>query len=342
MKKKFLAVLILVLAISQLPQAQTKAADSVVIRVGEGSKVIFAIKDKKDLETLKQYDFQALMNDLINKLENKDTAISRKPSVFYLKDSLKAEKQIASGEPKKKEIEERWSDDNDDDDSNWSAHEHKKSGGRRTYHSFNIDLGTNNYLSNGKFPDHNNELYTVKPWGSWYVGFNSIQRTRLSRKFFIEWGGGVGWYNFKFQNTRTALAKDDTGVIFSEDLRDFNFIKSKLTATYLNASLIPLLDFGGNRRKSTLFDDHGSDSFRIGVGPYVGYRIDSYSKQVYKDGEKRSNRDYDNFYLNNMRYGLRAQIGFNDIDLFINYDMNELFAAGKGPQLNAFSFGVTF
>ncbi len=132
------------------------------------------------------------------------------------------------------------------------------------------------------------------------------------------------------------------GVIFSEDLRDFNFIKSKLTATYLNASLIPLLDFGGNRRKSTLFDDHGSDSFRIGVGPYVGYRIDSYSKQVYKDGEKRSNRDHDNFYLNNMRYGLRAQIGFNDIDLFINYDMNELFAAGKGPQLNAFSFGVTF
>ena len=58
MKKKFLAALILMLVISQLPQAQTKAADSVVIRVGEGSKVIFAIKDKKDLETLKQYDFR--------------------------------------------------------------------------------------------------------------------------------------------------------------------------------------------------------------------------------------------------------------------------------------------
>ena len=186
MKKKFLAALILMLAISQLPQAQTKAADSVVIRVGEGSKVIFAIKDKKDLETLKQYDFQALMNDLINKLENKDTAISRKPSVFYLKDSVKTEKQSASGEPEKKKIEERWSDDNDDnddDDNKWSGHEQKKSWGRRTYHSFNIDLGTNNYLSDGKFPDHNNELYTVKPWGSWYVGFNSIQRTRLSRIF---------------------------------------------------------------------------------------------------------------------------------------------------------------
>ena len=29
-------------------------------------------------------------------------------------------------------------------------------------------------------------------------------------------------------------------------------------------------------------------------------------------------------------------------DLFFNYDLNELFAEGKGPKLNAFSFGVIF
>ena len=88
------------------------------------------------------------------------------------------------------------------------------------------------------------------------------------------------------------MSKDNNGVNFSEDARDFNFIKSKLTATYLNASLIPLIDFSGNRRRSTLFEGHGSDSFRIGAGPYVGYRIDSYTKQVYKDeGDKRRNRE---------------------------------------------------
>ena len=32
--------------------------DSVVIRVGNESKVIFMIKDKRDLETLKHYNFQ--------------------------------------------------------------------------------------------------------------------------------------------------------------------------------------------------------------------------------------------------------------------------------------------
>ncbi|HMR58489.1 MAG TPA: hypothetical protein PKC10_14290, partial [Cyclobacteriaceae bacterium] len=78
-------------------------------------------------------------------------------------------------------------------------------------------------------------------------------------------------------------------------------------------------------------------------GPYVGYRIASYSKQMFEEnGAERKPRNHDNFYLNNLRYGLRAQIGFNDIDFFFNYDMNELFVENKGPQLNAFSFGVTF
>lgn len=339
MKKKFLAIVVCILTFSQLPQAQTKAADSLVIKVGEGSRVIFAIKDKKDLETLKQYDFQALMDDMLTKLENKDTSVIQKPSKEYLKDSSKIETRVVAVEPEKEDEqeEERWSD------NDWNNHDHQKWHGRRTYHSFNIDLGTNNYLSNGKFPDQTNELYTVRPWGSWYVGLNSVQRTRIANKFFIEWAGGISWYNFKFQNDRTMMTKDNTGVIFSEDPRDVDFTKSKLTATYLNASIVPLIDFSGNRRRSTLLEGHGSDSFRFGVGPYVGYRIDSYSKQVYKDeGDKRKNRERDNFYLNNMRYGLRGQIGFNDIDLFVNYDMNDLFTEGKGPQLNAFSFGITF
>ena len=90
------------------------------------------------------------------------------------------------------------------------------------------------------------------------------------------------------------------------------------------------------------FDGDHYESFRIGIGPYVGYRIDSYSKNVIEvDGEKHKDRNHENFYLDNFRYGLRLQIGFRDTDLFFNYDLNELFTAGKGPKLNAFSFGIT-
>ena len=199
------------------------------------------------------------------------------------------------------------------------------------------------FLSDGKFPDGNNDLFTVKPFGSWYVGINSIQRTRLGGKFFLEWGAGISWYNFKFEDERTIITKGPDAVTFSTDMRNLDFRKSKLTATYLNASLIPLIDFGGNRRKPMLFDEYSSDSFRIGAGPYIGYRIDSYTKQVYKEeGDKVRDKDHDNFFIDNIRYGARLQVGFRDLDLFFNYDMNELFSEGRGPSLNAFSFGVTF
>lgn len=347
---KNLMVMIACLSVSWTASAQTKT-DSVIIKVGEASKVIFAIGDRKDLETLKQYDFQAVVNDLITKLEKNDSTPLAKPAETYVQPTTPT---ISSNqESQEEDWDTSWRErDRRDRDSYRDRQEYRDQNvvvrdrryyGRRTYHSFNFDLGTNNYLSNNKFPDQNNDLYTVRPWGSWYVGLNSTQRTRVARKLFLEWGLGVSWYNFKFQDEKILVGKDATGVNFSVDQRDLDFKKSKLTATFLNASIVPMLDFGGNRRKAMFFDGDHSESFRIGAGPYVGYRIDSYAKQVYKEeGDKKDDRNRDNFYLNNIRYGLRVQVGFRDTDLFFNYDMNELFASGKGPELNAFSFGITF
>ena len=311
-----------------------QSTDSVVIRVGNESKVIFMIKDKQDLETLKHYNFQALMDDMLLKLEKRDSTTLTKPSYEYLKDSVNRLTPLNTSE--------NWQTASDRDEEDDNRRERRSHRGRRTHHSFNIDLGTNNYLEDRKFPDANNPLYTVKPWGSWYVGLNSVMRTRVAGKFFLEWGGGVSWYNFKFSNEKTVLTKADNGVLFTEDTRNFDFRKSKLTATYLNAFLIPMIDFGNNSRKSTFFDGSHSNSFRLGVGPYAGYHIDSYTKQMYyENGEKSKSHNHDSFYLNNIRYGLRLQIGFRDTDLFFNYDMNELFIENKGPKLNAFSFGIT-
>ncbi len=328
MKKQY--AIIYILSLFTLMVARAQAADTVVINVGDSSRVIFEIKNQKDLQTLKQYDIQAVVNDLVSKLEQRDTSTLQKPSQAYVKNETSTTESFTAT------TEENW-------DSSWKQRERdRKYRGHRTYHSLNFDLGTNNYLADGKFPDENNDQYAVKPWGSWYVGINSIQRTRVARTFFIEWGGGVSWYNFKFQDKTTLLTKDDVSVNFTQDLRDVDFRKSKLTACYLNLSLVPVLDFGSNRRKAMFFDSHHSESVRIGVGPYVGYRIDSYTKQVYKeDGDKEKDRNHDSFYLNNIRYGLRFQFGFRDVDLFFNYDMNELFVADKGPKLNAFSFGIT-
>jgi hypothetical protein len=335
-------VIVMLMAFPGLSLAQ--AADSVIINVGESSKVIFAIGDKKDLETLKQYDFQAVVNDLASKLESGDSTTHTKPAEEYVKPADE------TSELRKVETD---NDDGEDWDESWerrqnqNRYDYKNNSdkerryyGRRTRHSFNLDLGMNNYIGEDQVPDF--EPYTVKQWGSWYVAFNSTERTRIGRTFFLEWGAGVSWYNFKYENEAIRMSMDSSSVVFTPAVSDVEFVKSKLTAAYINVFTIPVFDFGGNSRKAMFFDGHHSESFRIGLGPYLGYRIDSYSKSVIKaEGEKHKDHSHQNFYLDNLRYGLRLQIGIRDADVFVNYDLNELYTVGKGPKLNAFSFGIT-
>jgi hypothetical protein len=334
-------LLTLLLGVNVIANAQQKS-DTIIIELAKSSKVIFTIQDRADLEILKHYDFQELFQDILTKLETNDTTALAK------RDSLETkEEEIATNDNNQEE--EDWNlhknegnDDDDDDDDDWSNY-HVYNGNRwgRTWQSFNFDFGTNNYLSDGKFPNSNDELYSVRPWGSWYVGLASIQRTRLAKKFFLEWGIGVNWYNFKFEEDNVLIQKDDDGTHFVEDMRDVTYKKSKLTASFLTASVIPVVDFGDNSRKARIWDGY-RNSFRVGLGPYIGYRIESHSKLVYKDENKEKDKEHDSFYLNNIRWGLRLQLGYRSTDLFFNYDINELFVEGKGPSLNAFSFGVIF
>ena len=319
-------------------------SDTVIVELAKTSRVIFTIKDKSDLEILKHYDFQQLFQDVLSKLEKSDTtALARRDSTDTNED-IATSKDSDNDDWWEREDGNNDTGDNDDDDwdndQDWKDHFHGNRWGR-TWQSFNFDLGTNNYLEDGKFPDNNNALYSVRPWGSWYVAASSIQRTRLASKVFIEWGVGLSWYTFKYQKDNILIVKDDAGIEFVEDMRDVNFKKSKLSASYVHASLVPIVDFGGHSRKSRLWDGY-NNSFRIGLGPYIAYRISSHSKIVYKDSDLEKDKDYDSFYLNNFRYGLRLQLGYRATDLFFNYDLNELFVAGKGPKLNAFSFGVVF
>lgn len=309
--------------------AQTKKPDTVIVELARSSKLIFTISDRADLATLKAYDYQALFKDILAKIEAKDTALLAVTPTLTEKSFNK----------------EDWGDFDEkesDDDEDWSYSRNKNKNYRRNSQSFfNFDLGTNNFLADGKFPDEDNADYAVRPWGSWYVGFNSIQKIRITGKFYTELGLGISWYNFKFQNDGLVMTKGDDEVLFSQPLPEINPVKSKLTASYINVSVVPVIDFGSRPHKSLLWGN--SDAFRMGVGAYAGYRISSYAKQVYTiDGDKERERTRSNFYLNNIRYGARLQMGYRGTDIFINYDLNELFVADKGPKLNAFSFGVIF
>jgi len=203
-----------------------------------------------------------------------------------------------------------------------------------------IDIGMNNYLEDGRFPDENNALYSVKPFGSWYVGINLAHATPISNKMFIQWGAGVSWYNFKFDNKSTQLIEANGEATFVEAPLDLNYSKSKLTASYLNMTMVPMFSLNDVTTRGHILRAADSDGLRIGIGVYAGYRLGSHTKQVYEEnGDKEKDKDRNNFYLENWRHGIRLQVGYDHTLFFVNYDLNPLFTSG--PKLNAFSFGVT-
>ncbi len=143
-----------------------KGADTVVVELAKTSRVVFTIKDKSDLEQLKQYDFQALFNDILGRLENKD-------SVVVIVDPIREEPIVTYNVP---ESSETWAsednyrshrydyeDDNDDDDRD--RHYDRRGRHRGTSHTFNVDLGINSYVENGKFPDEAGRTVRHPPVG---------------------------------------------------------------------------------------------------------------------------------------------------------------------------------
>lgn len=223
---------------------------------------------------------------------------------------------------------------------------------KKTIHNFNIAMGLNNWLDKGgSLNGLADDSYSVKPWGSWYFGLSSVNKTHLKNILFLEWGTDLVWYNWKLEDPSYQVTKATTQVNFAQpaNINDIEAIKSKLVASYLNVSLVPLIDFAQGTRK-VIVNEAGSFKwnrskkigFRIGVGGYLGYRMYGRSKYVHKEDNKLRNKEKDNgnFYLSNVRYGLRGRVGWRGMDLFVNYDLNQVFTSGKGPELNAFSFGI--
>lgn len=348
-KSKILGVILLI-TISVFGNSYTYyPQDTVVIEFGNNSRIIFVIESRDDLKKIQQYDINAILKDLSLKIENAEgnnsvLKIEDETGTKYLKDTtIVIKSPVVEVEEDEDDFDRQFNrdrirDDNVDDDGRIR----RRRVWPKTRQNFNIEIGTNNYLENGKFPDENNAPYAVRPWGSWYLGLNTTYKTNVAGPFFIEWGGGIDWYNFKLEDNQVRIIKSNTGVLFQQDtVPNISGRKSKLTVSYLYLKFVPMLDFSYNNRRSRLWNRHG-DGFRIGVGGYTGFRISSHTKFVFKqDGSNEKDKDRNNFFINNFRYGLRGQIGFRGIDLFINYDVSELFSNGSSPELNAFTFGFT-
>ena len=353
--------------------AYQNPADTVIIELDNNTRIVIVVKDEEGLKNLENYDLNAMLRDLNLSIDSSgaDTqhlVIEDESGENYLSDTtivLNEENGITydeegDGEEFKINL---WNyritakvkdwDDYEEEFEDWDDgpdfHKSERiEDGPNSFSKFAFEFGMNNYLENGDFPDANAAPYAVKPWGSWYVGMGWARTNYVSSSFLIEWGGNFTWYNFKLENNDIVITKGPEMVEFNPLPSEFNGKKSKLTASYFNVSFVPMIDFSGNKRKvkslesgSFKIENYKKRGFRFGVGVYGGYRLGSHSKIKYRqDGSTEKDKEHNSFYLQNWRYGVRARMAIRSLDVFFNYDLNDLFSEGRGPEVNAFSFGI--
>lgn len=206
---------------------------------------------------------------------------------------------------------------------------------RGTDNFVNVYIGLNNWLQDGDLPS-SDELYSLSPINSWYLGVNFDNISRIIGPVYLEWGVGVSLQDFAFENTRVRVDRemvgDPNGVFFTE-VADISGRKSKINVTYLNVHFVPTFSFGRY------------NGFRVGFGVYGGYRIGSHTKMKFDDinGDKQKDKIKDSFHINPFKYGLRAQVGWDFFDLFFNYDLTDFFDEDvNAPRLTPVTFGVIF
>lgn len=178
--------------------------------------------------------------------------------------------------------------------------------------------------------------FTLKPTGSRFVGIEVARSIRLGSgnksRFNLGYGLQFDWYNFMFDHNR-IVQKGQNGVIF-QPIIDSNggetvLSKNKMTVSYLTLPIMPHWTYSKE-----------SAVQMFGIGGYVSYRIDSYTKAI-EDKSGNLHKTTSNLFINQIRYGVRAEFALKHFpDLFFSYDLSPLFEKGKGPEVQAFSFGL--
>ena len=195
---------------------------------------------------------------------------------------------------------------------------------------FNMFLGLNT-LNGDAGIGYNAEDFELKPFGSRYFSMGWMRSTNVTNgenaRLKVAIGLNFSWYNFMLDSEKNVWTKGLSKIelVPAKD----NLRKSKLTASYIDVPLVMYVAF-----KKGKFIEY------IGAGGYLGYNLNSHSKTKTNNGGKKDHI-YNNFYLNDFRNGLTFQLGMHNFpDLFVNYDLNDLFKQNKGPKYSGISFGI--
>jgi hypothetical protein len=328
--------------------------DSIIVTFGNKTRLIIYGENRQELDKIMKYDLNALLRDLRVRLD------STKADTTYLREEIDGNKyvkgkseedyvrigirgvHVKDGETEVKIDADGVSVKDDDDENDSKDIDYKRlgknftrsRGGSSPRKGFAFALGLNTYGANEPGVNYNKEDYDLRPFGSRFVSLGYITSAKIASGkkagLHLDLGVDFSWYNLMYDGNNT-IEKGAEHVEFNpvlENGAEVDLKKSKLVVPNVNLSLMPTVSF------------RNSFVSYISAGVYGGYRLGSYSK-TQKEGTKDKDRVRTNYYLNDFRYGVGAELGFrNFVDLFVNYDLNTLHEENRGPKINMLSFGI--
>lgn len=330
---RLITIIVVGLLSIEFTTALANPTDSLVIRFANRTRLVIYAPDKAGIQALSNYDLNKIVREMgmqLDSLPGGQAAISRDGDQ-YLKDTVLVVTKKKGGV----RITIGGSDDTTKTDSTRNRRDYTRSSVRRGVNSWkrsiDFQIGLNAWIKPTDVTSVGNASPDLRPLGSRYFAVAFSQRPTLINgkrtKLSLYYAAEASWNNFMFEED-ILVRKGPTALQF--DTAPESLKKSKLTTFALQLPVVPRLAF---------YSASGRKVFHIGLGGFLGYRLDSYTK-IKRENDDKS-REHSNFYLNDFRYGLVGHLGIVKTNLFVKYDLNPVFQAGKGPDVRALSFGIT-
>lgn len=210
---------------------------------------------------------------------------------------------------------------------------------RRTRSDFVFAFGLNNALADGRSLEDS----PYKIAGSRFAEFGVAWTTRVFED--------AGWlrfkYGFSFQfnglkpTDNRVFVKDGDQIVLQEFDRDLD--KSKLR---LGNLVVPVhFEFGPAKKRiegeDVRFSTH--NKFKIGVGGYAGLNLGTMQKLKFDNAEGNDVKlkQRGGFETNTFIYGLSGYLGYDNVGLYVKYDLNPIFKNNLVEERNI-SLGLRF
>ncbi|EJF11624.1 outer membrane beta-barrel protein [Pontibacter sp. BAB1700] len=337
--------------------------DTIVVKMANGAKMVLYLQNIEQLKAFENYSLDSLMRvlnkyvDQVDRMDgaNKELKSQETTVVFGKNDNdpetvtitvqetgqdgkVNREKhEIRINKNIKIDVEIEEKDGNTKVDVNMPNRAERdsirtsnvKKSYKATRFNFDLDLGLNNFLNT-----NSQQVPDLKPLGSRYVSINWHLNSQIGGRkspLYLVSGLEFAFNNYMFDRN-FVIEEDVNDVTFFRREMEINYDKVKLTHSSVNVPLMPMLKF---KRQN------GKEGFKLGAGPFVGYRLGAHSKFKFEDsGRTQKEKVRSSYNLSDFQYGLTGVIGYGNLDLFVKYNMNDLFKDNRGPDANVISFGL--